>query len=142
MKFVEPPVSRTDDLDDLLRSYFQAEMPSPWPALKLPEERTVLPLAPRQVRTWSPLRSRLALAASVGLLLTGALLFSGPPQPRDPTGAPADGGHNLASKPRDLPVAPRDSIKLPGGGEVEIKESLEQDGSDPTKFIIELSPRK
>lgn len=140
MKFVEPPVSRTDDLDDLLRSYFQAEMPSPWPALKLPEERAVLPLVAREPRTWSSLRSRLTLAASVGLLLTGALLFSGPSpnhEAMDPgREAPEIGKHDDLLHPRPL----GDKVTIPSGEEFKVKESLKQAG-DKTELIIEFFPR-
>jgi hypothetical protein len=69
-----------DDLDGLLRAYFQAEMPDPWPSFEAPAPRNgVLPLRrPQQPRRFNLWRSRLALAASILLLIAGALfLFSG-----------------------------------------------------------------
>ena len=51
-----------DDLDRVLRGFFRAEMPRPWP-----EPRT-----PRAVTPPARSYSRWALAASVGLLLLGS----------------------------------------------------------------------
>ena len=57
-----------DDLEGLLRAFFRAEMPDPWPTLPAPAA------APRR----GPLgRSRLALAASVAFLLIGQLSLCG-----------------------------------------------------------------
>lgn len=62
-----------DPLDALLRSYFRSEMPRPWPAS--PQCRR---LAPRRDGTNRfSVSSRLALAASVALLLIGGWLLSG-----------------------------------------------------------------
>jgi len=59
-------------IDALLTSFFRSEMPVPWPALKLPA-RTAAP-AP----SWfSRSRSRLALAASIGLLAVASWWLSG-----------------------------------------------------------------
>jgi hypothetical protein len=97
MNLVLPPVQPDtappdDELDGLLRAYFQAQMPRPWPALVLPQDRNgVLPLArppvapsrlpAREAKAGDgrrPLfRSRLALAASVALLILGPLYLSG-----------------------------------------------------------------
>jgi hypothetical protein len=71
---VRSPARPDDDLDGLLRAFFQAEMPHPWPALKAPpSSHTAPPAPPRR----SLFRSRLALAASVALLVTGALALPG-----------------------------------------------------------------
>ncbi len=64
-----------DDLDGLLRQFFQAEMPDPWPRL-VPPEAASAP-APVRWRGWTLLRSRLALAASLALLVGGQLLLAG-----------------------------------------------------------------
>ncbi|HEV3255570.1 MAG TPA: hypothetical protein VG013_01695 [Gemmataceae bacterium] len=60
-----------DDVDQLLRTFFQEEVPDPWPALEPPP-----PARPGQ-KPWSLFRSRFALAASVALLLAGGLVLSG-----------------------------------------------------------------
>ena len=80
MKFISPPsatprASRQpgDDLDALLSAFYQSEMPSPWPELELPASVSVLP---NQLAFWQRIkRSHVALAASVALLIAGALVF-------------------------------------------------------------------
>lgn len=72
MKIQAPTMYRPDDeIDRLLRAFYRAELPSPWPELKLPAG----PAARPAVR-WSLLRSRLALAASVLVLLLGSWLLA------------------------------------------------------------------
>ncbi len=82
MRFIEPPVvgalgsARSgDDLDGLLRAFFRAEMPHPWPELEAPAFTSV---PSTRLAFWRGIkRSHLALAASVALLIGGSLLFSG-----------------------------------------------------------------
>jgi hypothetical protein len=73
---VRPTSPPPDELDGLLRAFFQAEIPDPWPSLEAPAPRIALPVTPDSVRKgfWS---SHLALAASVALLLGGSLFLSG-----------------------------------------------------------------
>lgn len=59
------------DLDQLLRAFYKAELPEPFPVLKAPRAR------PAPVVSWSLLRNRAALAASVCLLLVGGWLLAG-----------------------------------------------------------------
>jgi hypothetical protein len=90
---MEPPVagwrgpgSPGDDREALLRAFFRAELPHPWPNLS-PPEPAAMPARNGLARQkalgrWLPalgagVRSRLALAATVGLLLLGTLLLSG-----------------------------------------------------------------
>lgn len=82
MRFADPPSldagrqSRFgDDLDGLLTAFFRTEMPSPWPGTPLPEDTPVL-LRPAPARKQPFFRSRLALAASVALLISGSWLLS------------------------------------------------------------------
>ena len=86
---VAPPWSArgADDLDGLLRSFFQAELPSPWPAPALPAEPPTTP-APRRP-LW---RSRAALAASVALLLAGNLFLAPRFQGTEPPSADPGSG--------------------------------------------------
>jgi len=66
-----------DEIDGLLRAFFRAELPDPWPVLKPPADDEN-PVAVRKTgRTWAMMRSRLALAASIGLLLVGCWFLSG-----------------------------------------------------------------
>jgi hypothetical protein len=72
-----------DDLDRLLREFFRAEMPQPWPALAAPVARAngVVPSAlaetPRGERHSPAARSRITLAASVMVLAGACWLASG-----------------------------------------------------------------
>src|SRR5206468_3382357 len=59
-----------EDLDRLLRAFFLAKMPSPWPVLKAP-----VSLATARTAGVLP-ASRLALAASVAALLLGGWFVS------------------------------------------------------------------
>jgi hypothetical protein len=66
---------KTHNVDDLLRSYFRAEMPEPWPEMRAPAP--ILPLAaPAQRKTWWRRAGRLAIAASVALMLIGYLALA------------------------------------------------------------------
>jgi hypothetical protein len=74
----EPSLQPGDNLDNLLRAYFQAEMPNPWPSLEAPPRRLrVASPRPAAKSGGSLLRSRLALAASIALLVSGPLFLAG-----------------------------------------------------------------
>jgi hypothetical protein len=60
-----------DELDGLLRAYFRAQLPDPWPSLEAPA--ALPPRKPAARR--SVFRARLALAASVALLAGGSFLL-------------------------------------------------------------------
>lgn len=87
---IAPPLSNgekppADDVEALLRSYFRAEVPDPWPAPPL--VRTHLPENTPAPAGRGPGRSRMALAASVAFLVAGSLAIPG----RGPTRpAPAE----------------------------------------------------
>jgi hypothetical protein len=88
-----------DDLDGLLRAYFQAEMPDPWPSFEAPAPRNgVLPFRrPQHTRRFNLWRSRLALAASILLLIAGALFLFGGSRMNDATSSnPVKGRPNTA----------------------------------------------
>jgi hypothetical protein len=71
------PAQPGDDLDGLLRAFYQAQLPSSWPAPPQPAP-SLRPLqARRSRRAW--LRTRLALAASVLLLIACSLWLSSRP---------------------------------------------------------------
>jgi hypothetical protein len=101
MRFVDPPSLDSperglsgDDLDGLLSAFFRAELPDPWPAVTVLAPAVVpLPAAapPRRRNA-----SRLALAASVALFLTGSWLVSGklPDAPPDSGPLPHHGSAN------------------------------------------------
>lgn len=118
---VRSPARPDDDLDGLLRAFFQAEMPHPWPALKapLPSRQTAPPAPPRR----GLFRSRLALAASVTLLVTGALALPG-----RFAGAPGE-RPNLGSG-----AAMHDKLPPPKG-KVRVSEPLLEQSNDGTTTI-------
>jgi hypothetical protein len=106
----QPPTSTTvigrdaDDIDVLLRRYFQAEMPSPWP---MPVRRVLpFPKAQRPARTWI---SRMTLAASVACLLTGSVWFAS----RSTTAAPTTSAPQEARKRSELHRPIPDPLALP-----------------------------
>ncbi len=68
-----------DGLDNLLRAYFKAQVPDPWPSFEAPPDQHILPLP--SVKRHPLVRSRLALAASVALLVAGPWLLNGALQP-------------------------------------------------------------
>ena len=125
------------DPDGLLRAFFRAELPDPWPALRRPDGPACFvgangtapgrdhPSETARARSWAlprpALRRRLALAAAAVLLLLGTLLLSGQFRngtPETPVG-PAMATPNL----------PKDVI---------IEESLIQDGEQPTRYQINI----
>jgi hypothetical protein len=142
MRFSEPPTvgrggnGSGDELDTLLRAFFQSEMPHPWPALSLPETeeqaRPVVPLTPAPSHPWVPVHSRLALAASVGLLLAGSWFLA----EQFHTAAPGD-----RPPPPDARYTAKDGHMMGPDG-IRMKESLEQEKDKPTKYRIELWDRR
>jgi hypothetical protein len=62
-----------DDLDGLLRAFFRAQLPSPWPASPVPPADSARLRRPPS--GCGLMRSRWALAATVALLLLGSLLL-------------------------------------------------------------------
>ena len=101
-----------DELDGLLRGYFQAEMPDPWPSLEAPAPRHALPAMPPSGRKafWG---SRLALAASLALLLGGSVFLSGSlPAGKQPEGVPTK--DPTATRPT-TPGAIKELIQDPDG---------------------------
>ena len=85
MRIVEPPSldspwrGRHGDLDGLLSDFFRSELPKVWPGPPTSDEQPkTIPLAARKpFSRWSAVRSRLALAASIALLLAGGWFLSG-----------------------------------------------------------------
>jgi hypothetical protein len=139
MRFSEPPtVDRAgkgasgDELDTLLRAFFQSEMPHPWPALPLPRQqeqpRPAVLLTPAAAHPWVPIHSRLALAASVGLLLVGSWFLAAPFHPTN---------SGDASVPANSALTGSNDK-----GGIKTREFLEQDKDNPTKFRLELWERR
>ena len=82
MSISQPPVEHrqtgpsADDVDGLLRDFFQASLPRPWPTFNRPLPEVMLPL-PRPAGWRQRFRSSLALAASLLLLGVSLWLLTG-----------------------------------------------------------------
>lgn len=92
-RFDRPP----ENIDGLLRAFFQAEVPSPWPEMTAPVSAAAA-TAPAKPRVRSLVRSRLALAASIALLAIGPWLVAGKFQTVRKTD-PGPGVGDVGSKP-------------------------------------------
>jgi len=111
MSFLEPPsvdwreTSRpADDLDGLLRAFFRAELPRPWPAFRYASTPTNRP------GRWVLFRSRIVLAASLALLLGGEALLSGRFLDRAPIGLHLDENSATADTRNRQPVISREEL--------------------------------
>lgn len=148
MKRMVQPVPPDDEaLDALLGAYFKAEVPTTWPAFQ-PPRRAVLPFRPAAA---PPRRlpfglSRLALVASVALLLLAAWLM-----PRGPLSAPGAPdalrtGSGSASTRPDLgePVLPKELFKEADQATPDkVKSSLrleQKDGQGSIRIDVEELP--
>jgi hypothetical protein len=125
---VPPPVPPDEETDGLLRAFYRAQMPHPWPDWKAPADRpltTPVRPGPAPARPW---RSRLALAASVALLALSTLLLHGKlsGEPRNMT---PNGSNFQATRQRPWQVAP-DKVKS--------SLNLEQPKDGPTKIKVEV----
>lgn len=86
----EPVASSGDNLDNLLRAFFQAELPHAWPVMEVPSRPAVQVVAddddsPVPSFHGSLMRSRLALAASIALLVSGPLFLTHSLRELDPS---------------------------------------------------------
>ena len=128
MNVIMPPrVPPDDEIDGLLRAFYRAQVPHPWPALKAPAappRTTPVRPAPSRPPLW---RSRFALAASVALLALSSLFLPGkaPRAPQSP--ARPSIGPGSAQRNKLPPVAP-DNVKSslwleqgPDGTKIKVK---------------------
>jgi hypothetical protein len=98
-RFAAPP---PDEVDGLLRRFFRAQMPSPWPKAPVASEyKTTSPSRRLAVVRFFRPTIRLAVAAAVALLVIGYLaLQSWFPDPRALNPAPADNQHPMGQLPK------------------------------------------
>ncbi|MFO0878439.1 MAG: hypothetical protein U0840_13960 [Gemmataceae bacterium] len=99
MKRAVPPTRRSgDDLDALLRNYFQAEIPNPWPGFQ-PPTRTQLASRDRQEpHRQAPWVSRWTLAAALAILVMAGLLLPSAPAPESAPGSLSTLGEGTAGR--------------------------------------------
>jgi hypothetical protein len=114
----QPPVSPGEDLDGLLRAFYQAQLPHPWPDFKVPDAGGA-PSA--RLRRFALLRSRLTLAASVALLFSGSFLL--------PRQAPQQTGPEVEIR------SPTATNTRPGS---KISVYLEQRQGEPTRIKADM----
>jgi hypothetical protein len=119
MAMKENKVLRTDqDLDTVLRSYFQAEMTNPWPSWQTPKQHTVT-LTPRSTSSAVSMRRYFALAASIALMIFGFLFVSDKLQ----TSNPLQGNHERIGY--DDPQIKKERIKISGEGQSQYQFDVE-----------------
>src|SRR5260370_23978794 len=106
----------------MLRSFFRAEVPDPWPTLKVPEAM-MKPAKRRSV--WLRIGPRLALAASVAFLLFGYLTLASIFPKQLPNGV-NNGGPQIGNVPR--------RVHTRSGNEALMWEE-KSPGARPTIFI-------
>ncbi len=105
-----------DNLDNLLRAFFQAEMPHAWPAVEVPSRPVLLAADPPEEQPTRPAagslgKSRLALAASIALLISGPLFLGTALRETEP-GNPVPQGSGTAQKEKLHPPRYRSSESL------------------------------
>ncbi len=122
-----------EDVDALLRRFFRAEMPEPWPAPPAVPTPAASVREPQR-RPSFRLSSRLALAAAVALFVIGYLALAarfpaspnvGPDPIRPDTGFNVPRGMGPFQK-RRVEELPREVVPLRGGGAAEIRGVREQ----------------
>ncbi len=132
--------NRGDNVDGLLRAFYRAQMPHPWP--KPPETSSqTLPFR-RFSRGQGATRSRWVLAASVAFLLAGSLLlprrFTSQERPEPGIEALGTANRNIlpdAPKMKTNEGKPVEKKQLPGLGfdEGELLPDLDDTGLFPPK---------
>src|SRR5262245_9060274 len=111
MSISQPPVEHrqsgpsADDVDGLLRDFFQASLPRPWPAFVRPQRETLPLVRPASWRR--RFRSSLALAASVAILALGLGLLPGKFVDRPSTPLPGAGDPNATNVKPGKDATPR-----------------------------------
>jgi hypothetical protein len=121
-----------DELDGMLRSFFRAEVPDPWPTMKAPP--AVVKFEKPRRSTWLRIGPRLAIAASVGLLLVGYLAL-GSIFPKHQANDGLNNGPTIGSNNN----RPR-RVHTPGGREALMWE--EKTPGDRPTIIIQLQEIK
>jgi hypothetical protein len=130
-RFTSPP----DELDGVLRRYFLAQLPQPWPAPPRLASTEQTPAVPRRlaVGRFFRIATRCAVAAAVAFLVVGYLALQGWfPDPKPAKPSPLAPGIEMGLKPGH-------SIdRTPSGQRVDV--DVQQSPNDPKSFIIRVGP--
>jgi hypothetical protein len=133
-RFTSPP----DELDGVLRRYFLAQLPQPWPAPpRLASDEQTPPASPRlAVGRYFRVATRCAVAAAVAFLVIGYLALQGWfPDPK-PSGSKPD--LEIGPFARPLLRSGHSVDRTPRGQRVGV--DVQQSPNDPKSFIIRVEP--
>lgn len=128
------------EIDDLLRDHFRGAMPQPWPRFQPPMAHRPAKVVP----FWGGSRMRLALAASIALLLSGYLAVAGLfPRATDATGPALENqsgpiGNRPGVRPVQVIPGPARDVTTPGGQGAKMLE--ETTNEDRPTIIINVLP--
>lgn len=128
------------DLDDLLGQFFKAELPATWPACPVLAEPSRA--RPRVVSPWARVLPRLALAASLALLLFGYATLSQHFPQEIGGGFSFDAGSDVIGHRESSASSLRsvDELVSPQGRGVRILEEELDGGAAGVEMIIETLP--
>jgi hypothetical protein len=135
-----------DPIDALLGAFFKSEMPTPWPAFQPPARSRTLPLPARRAPAGQRLLgSRVALAASVALLVLCGWLLGGKSAPTTAAGLPALPSPGSAERNNYSPAPSTSDPAAPQpdaqSGKVTSSTTLEhKDGRTGVKITLEEQP--
>jgi len=122
-------------LDGLLREFYRAEMPDPWPRLSLPSHAPMRPSAPRFAHSFF----RVALAASVVIGLTAFWGIAGM-FPKDVAVGGGISGPEIGQKPGHRAplkhLSPVENIRMPSGVDARLFEEGLPDGGQVINIQI------
>jgi hypothetical protein len=114
------------NLDSLLRTFYQGEMPHRWPEWKTPQQSVIVPA---RSHSWSGiLRSRFALAASIALMILGFVFVSDKIQ----NGNPSDSSFDK------IGIRPDPTSLKPQPAKPRMKESIRVNGESPSQYRIDF----
>jgi len=116
----------SNDLDGLIRAFFRAQIPEPWPVLKPPAPPSLREES-ATVRRRTLLRSRFALAASLLILLIGQFFVSGMFSGYVHLAADSDRGKTEATN-RNRSLKPREPKPASGVKKSEVNQQSKGEG--------------
>lgn len=140
MNLYKPEAMTEQETEQLLTRYFQAEMPKPWPAFRVPEANGATVPMVSSLRRKTRWMGRLALAASVAFLFLGYLalanMFPGTSgNGTQGTGLKEVGPGQMGSRPRIVPLNSTPKKVITPSGKSAIMEEGVIGDSERNKMI-------